>query len=206
MTIDCGDCHTSQEQGWQVDVTQMKFSHESTGFSLTGEHKFVDCASCHKDLVFSNVKEDCSSCHTDVHENTVGLDCARCHDPSGWVVENITNIHNQSRFPLLGPHSQADCNQCHNTVGSKVNFEPLGADCYSCHSQNYNAAKNPDHVAGNYSKDCSTCHSPDATDWSFSAVDHSFFPLVGGHAVNNCFNCHKGGQFDDTPKDCYACH
>ncbi len=206
LSIDCSDCHSAEQQSWEVNPSQIKFRHESTGFELVGEHQLLDCNSCHQSLVFSDAKPECSSCHNDVHENTVGLDCARCHSPNSWVVTDITNLHNNSRFPLLGSHTKADCQQCHNTPGSKVNFEPLGVECYDCHKQNYEAAKQPDHVAGNFSTDCSTCHSPDATDWSFSAVDHSFFPLVGGHAVNNCFSCHKDGQFEEVPKECFSCH
>lgn len=204
LTIDCGDCHTPQE--WEITTSLMKFKHESTGFILEGEHKVIDCASCHSTLVFSDAKPECSSCHSDVHQNTVGMDCARCHSPNSWVVTDITNLHNMSRFPLLGPHTKADCEQCHTTPGSKVNFEALGTDCYDCHRTNYIAAKNPDHVAGDFSKDCSTCHSPSSNIWNFSAVDHSFFPLVGGHAIANCFSCHTGGDFEEVPDDCYSCH
>ena len=38
------------------------------------------------------------------------------------------------------------------------------------------------------------------------AVDHSFFPLTGAHAVANCDTCHERGRYADTATECQDCH
>ncbi len=37
-------------------------------------------------------------------------------------------------------------------------------------------------------------------------VDHSIFPLEGGHADVECETCHETGEYADTPKECASCH
>jgi len=36
-------------------------------------------------------------------------------------------------------------------------------------------------------------------------IDHSFFPLDGGHATT-CETCHTSGAYEGTPAECAACH
>ncbi|MBP7591870.1 MAG: cytochrome c3 family protein, partial [Chloroflexi bacterium] len=38
------------------------------------------------------------------------------------------------------------------------------------------------------------------------AVDHSFFPLAGGHDNLECTNCHTSGDYQGTSPTCVACH
>ncbi len=203
LKIDCGECH--QPTGWKVNQSAMNFNHASTGFVLEGQHKQLECQACHKDLKFTNLSPECSSCHQDVHQNSVGLDCSRCHNPSSWVVQNITDIHRFGRFPLIGPHTHLDCKQCHKQA-DKLDFETLGVNCYSCHANNYLNAKNPDHVASNFSKNCQDCHLLNSPNWSMSDFAHDFFPLTGGHKISNCFKCHTPGKFNELDKNCVNCH
>ena len=205
FSLDCRLCHNLDS--WKVDITQIKFDHDATGFKLTGEHKNVSCKSCHMTLEFGALKNktQCAGCHTDIHENTVGHFCEKCHTPNTWVVENINDIHRMSRFPLLGNHSKADCNQCHKSA-SNLKFEPLGIRCFDCHSSDYFAAKSPDHAGGAFSKDCEQCHNVSSAVWATSNVSHSFFPLVGGHALSNCFSCHKQNTYAGLTQTCYTCH
>ncbi len=113
FNIDCSFCHESTS--WKVNPDSVKFDHASTGFELVGQHKEVKCSSCHESLIFSKAKgkEDCFSCHKDVHQGSVGYDCERCHTPSTWIVKDINAVHQESRFPLVGAHKLADCEQCH---------------------------------------------------------------------------------------------
>jgi hypothetical protein len=37
-------------------------------------------------------------------------------------------------------------------------------------------------------------------------VAHSTFPLVGQHIQVGCLNCHKRGEYANTPHECKACH
>lgn len=204
LTIKCEECHNPN--GWKLVKGTYTFDHnKATSFPLEGQHQSLDCKSCHTSLIFSKVQPDCASCHTDIHEQTVGFDCQRCHNPKSWIVNNIIDIHRHSRFPLLGPHATADCQECHKSA-SLLKFEPLGVECYDCHQQDYESAKNPDHLAGNYSTNCVECHNMNVFSWTGSNFNHSFFPLTEGHAVNDCKQCHKSNDYTDISSDCISCH
>ncbi|MEE4286895.1 MAG: hypothetical protein V2I31_12135 [Mariniphaga sp.] len=203
FSFDCLDCHTTA--GWTFSAATAKFSHDSTNFELEGQHVFTDCRACHTSLVFSEAKTNCMDCHTDMHNNTVGLDCARCHTPQSWLVSNITEIHQMSRFPLLGAHNTADCAACHSSA-STLEFQPLGVECMDCHRQDYIATTNPNHVQAGLSTDCFECHKIDAFTWSSKGFNHDFFPLTKGHEINDCAACHSSGVFEPVSSDCYSCH
>ncbi len=201
----CMDCHNTS--GWKIDTKKLSFNHNSTNFPLIGQHVAVDCRGCHKSLEFSMAGKECISCHTDIHNQTVGMNCERCHTPASWIVNNITEIHQRSRFPLVGAHRSADCYACHkNASANLLLFGPLGVECIDCHEQNYNATTNPNHVAANYSKNCLECHKITAVSWTGAGINHSFFPLTAGHAVSNCQDCHKTPNYASTSPDCFSCH
>ena len=204
FNIDCSNCHESST--WKVIPDKISFEHNSTGFTLEGQHLKVDCKSCHQTLIFSEAKTQCISCHTDIHQGTVGLDCARCHTPTSWIVTNINELHEVNRFPLVGAHLNADCIQCHPGYTS-LNFEPIQATCFGCHSANYYATTNPNHVQAGFSTECDDCHKVSSTQWTAANFNHDFFPLIGGHKITNCFTCHQpGGNFKGLSTDCYSCH
>lgn len=202
--LDCSECHNVDS--WKIDLAQIAFDHSRTNFALIGQHINVDCKSCHESLVFSKMDKDCFSCHKDIHQATVGVNCASCHTPNTWIVKDIIGLHQKSRFPLLGAHQTADCAQCHSGY-AELNFEPLNIDCYACHKQKYESTQNPNHVAANFSTECQDCHNISALSWNTTNIDHSFFPLVGGHALPSCFSCHQqGGNFSGLSNECYSCH
>ncbi|WP_303920365.1 hypothetical protein [Draconibacterium sediminis] len=203
LSIDCLDCHTTE--GWIFSKATARFSHDSTDFMLEGQHAFTDCRACHTTLVFNDAKSNCMDCHNDMHNNTVGLDCRRCHDARSWLVSNITEIHQTSRFPLLGAHNTADCSDCH-TSASLLEFQPLGVECIDCHSQDYYATTEPNHVESGFSTDCFECHRIDAFLWSAQGINHDFFPLTKGHAISSCTECHTSGVFEPVSTDCFSCH
>lgn len=202
MLLDCSDCHTTQ--GWNFNSAGT-FNHDSTGFVLEGQHKVTSCIACHTSLVFSEAKNNCIDCHTDMHNTTVGMDCARCHDARSWLVSNISEMHQLSRFPLLGAHNTADCASCHTSV-SRLEFEPLGVECIDCHRQDYLSTTNPNHVQTGLSTSCTDCHRIDAFEWSASGINHDFFPLTKGHEISDCAACHTSGLTQSPPTDCYSCH
>ncbi len=203
FNIKCSNCHTTDS--WKVNVHKIKFDHSTTGFKLIGQHKDVNCSSCHKSLKFDDAPTDCASCHTDIHQNSVGSDCASCHTPDSWMVSNVLGIHERSRFPLLGVHQTLDCSQCHKSA-SLLNFKPLGVTCYDCHKEQYLATTNPNHIQAEFSTNCEECHSVTSSSWAASEFNHDFFPLTGGHAVSNCFSCHARNTFSGLNTDCYSCH
>ncbi|MFH0736087.1 MAG: hypothetical protein V1773_16655 [bacterium] len=201
--VECSNCH--QTDSWKVDLTKTSFDHKTTGFALMGQHSNTSCLNCHKTLEFNQVNNLCYQCHKDVHENTLGKECQRCHQPSSWIVEKITDIHQNSRFPLIGVHRTADCNQCHASV-SGLRFDPIGIDCYDCHKKEYERTANPNHIAAGFSKDCNECHNINSSQWNTTSVVHDFFPLTGGHNLANCFACHKQNDFTGLSTECNSCH
>ncbi len=198
----CETCHTTDN--W-TKIKMDGFNHSKTQFPLNGQHKTVYCRKCHDDLEFANANRDCISCHKDAHEQTVGRDCSRCHTQSSWLISNVRQVHQQIGFPLLGRHAQIDCYQCHKSA-SLLRFDPLKAECYDCHVNNYLATTNPPHVAGKYPKDCLDCHNQNS--WFSATFNHNStgFPLTGAHLGINCALCHTKGYSGGTPTSCVACH
>ena len=202
LKIDCSDCHTTI--GWKFDSKSALFNHDSVNYKLVGQHQSVDCKSCHKSLDFSTAKSECISCHHDPHENTLGPECAKCHTPKSWIVEDISELHRQGRFPLTGSHLNGDCKLCHKSGSTRI-FEPLGIECIDCHRQNYLATSKPNHQQAGYIEDCIQCHAASSATWETKIIDHSFFPLTGGHEVS-CLLCHVSGEYSKVPADCFSCH
>ncbi len=203
--VDCSQCHNPTN--WKVLPNSIQFDHSKTNFPLVGQHQTLSCRNCHATLKFTTDKTDCISCHTDIHQGTVGKDCSRCHTPKSWMVEDINGLHQKSRFPLVGNHLIADCQQCHPRYVD-LYFEPLNIDCYACHSTDYNSTQNPNHQTAGFSPDdCQNCHDLTSSSWATVNVVHDFFPLVGGHAISDCFACHtQGSGFAGLSPDCISCH
>jgi len=203
FNISCNVCHSTK--GWKIDKEIYSFNHDSTDMPLIGQHKQVDCKLCHSTLVFSEAKNQCVECHNDMHESTVGKDCNRCHTPQSWLVTNITQIHQQSRFPLVGVHAKVDCYECHKSETFQ-RFEVLGTECYSCHVQDYVATTEPKHSSVGYSTQCDDCHTVFSSEWTNSGFNHDFFPLTQGHALPSCDLCHKDGSPTKIASECLSCH
>ncbi len=201
--INCKVCHSPKS--WELDRKIYSFNHNSTKLPLEGQHNSINCKLCHPTLVFSEAKTDCFSCHADMHNQTVGMDCARCHTPKSWIVENITDLHRGSRFPLQGPHLTANCMDCHRSA-SLLQFEPVGVECIDCHIKDYQSALTPNHVLGDFSTQCFECHSQTAFIWGGAGFRHSFFPLTEGHAIFDCNQCHAGTDYSNISGECFACH
>jgi hypothetical protein len=201
--ISCNKCHSSK--GWQFDKEIYSFDHTTTKLPLTGQHTELDCRQCHPTLIFKDAKNNCIDCHKDVHQGTTGMDCSRCHTPASWLVNNITRLHEVSRFPLLGVHKTADCSQCHKSE-NLTRFDVPGVNCIDCHRQNYMATTNPNHVQAGFSEDCSRCHHITSFQWNGAGFNHNIFPLVQGHSTAMCADCHKTTNFTDASPVCYSCH
>jgi nitrate/TMAO reductase-like tetraheme cytochrome c subunit len=140
-----------------------------------------------------------------VHQATTGSDCSRCHTPSSWLVNNITNLHQISRFPLVGAHKTADCFQCHKSE-SLARYDVPGIDCIDCHRHNYVSTTAPNHASARFSEDCSICHPVNSFQWTGAGFNHNFFALVQGHASPACAECHTTGLYSDANPECVSCH
>jgi len=203
LDIKCDVCHNNKN--WTtIEINKDSFNHNNTVFPLVGQHQTVTCKKCHIDLNFENTKTDCNSCHLDVHQQTVGNDCERCHTPTSWIVKNITQIHNQTRFPLQGSHASLDCTLCHKSA-SLLRYDPMGTECSDCHSTEYYATTNPSHVASKFPKDCFLCHNEN--NWQSTTFNHNntAFPLTGAHVGIDCNQCHAKG-YNVIPITCVSCH
>ncbi len=201
----CEFCHRPSDVTWQATG----FNH-STIFPLLGQHATASCQSCHRNNVYTGLPHDCLSCHRSNYDATTNPNhraagfpttCEGCHnagDPN-W---NAPNFNHSQYFKLVGAHATLGCESCHKNG----QYQGTPRDCYGCHRNDYQGAKNPNHVASGFSTHCDSCHSASAGSWHEAATDHSFFKLVGVHKTLSCESCHKNGVFQGTPRECYGCH
>ncbi len=202
--MDCAACHVPDN--WTTMAQPIGFDHDSTAFPLMGVHTSADCRSCHGSIQFDiPVSSDCISCHTDVHAMSVGNDCARCHVPNTWLVDDIPELHEQNGFSLVGVHSNLSCVDCH-TDGNTLAFARVGNDCINCHQADFMATQHPNHTGAGFSTNCIECHDPMGTGWNTSFASHDFFPLMNGHDIQDCSQCHTTGDFSDASPECSSCH
>ena len=201
----CENCHTTT--AWRPLRVQPEFNHDTqTSFPLRGLHQGVECRNCHTSMVFSKASTRCADCHADVHRRQLGANCQECHTVRGWNVAVSAIQQHTNRFPLLGAHAAATCDQCHMGAASGV-YTGLSTDCVSCHLKDYQTATPLSHLASKLPTTCEMCHSVDR--WQGARFDHAQFaqyPLVGAHAQLDCASCHIGGRYQGTPADCFGCH
>ncbi len=201
---DCSLCHLPER--WDVLKSDFTFDHAAqTGLALEGAHATASCLRCHNDRgpVREFAVRGCGGCHLDPHDSTLGNDCTQCHSQQQWQPTGLIAEHAKTRFPLAGAHLAAACDRCHeqSRVGRFVGA-PL--ECAACHQDDLARATSPDHLALGYRDDCQRCHS--ATAWNAAHFNHTTFALLGQHRSVDCSDCHVGGVFAGTPRDCYSCH
>ncbi|MBI1850254.1 MAG: hypothetical protein HYR85_07910 [Planctomycetes bacterium] len=204
LGLDCLRCHEESQNTWRPGG--LVADHARTRFPLVGVHAATPCESCHPRAPvgdFRGAPVDCDLCHradlaraTNPDHVASGLtrECQRCHTPTDW--SRATFSH--ASFPLTGGHNGLACRRCH-TSGS---FGPVASDCYACHRADYE--RQADHVASGFSHDCRDCHN--TITFSDAAIDHSAFPLTGGHSGITCRQCHTSGTYGPIPTDCFSCH
>jgi hypothetical protein len=219
ITGSCKQCHT--EISFKRFNGQGRFNHNTTNFSLKGEHKKVDCFSCHSKnpdpkLVFQDKigidESSCIKCHEDKHEGKFGNDCAKCHDEKAFVSLKTLEFfdHKLTDFPLEGLHQKVDCAKCHD---SGKYIKPIEyKSCNTCHDDYHEG----EFVVNGTATDCKTCHSvKQGFDLSlFSTEQHqkTDFPLKGAHNATPCFACHKSDPeqkrwtFRNIGESCADCH
>ena len=197
----CSSCHDDKHKGTlgpncqrchSVDVTfataTKSFDHSLAAFALTGAHKTVACASCHKTPDFKIAKfSTCTSCHQTPHGPKVSPVCTTCHTSENWKTKAFD--HTRTAFPLVGKHLTADCTGCHKQPATKV--KPAAATCATCHV---------DPHKGTFKVDCKACHTE--TGFAPATFNHAVatgYALTERHATVTCRGCHTNISPPKTP-------
>lgn len=130
------------------------------------------------------------------------IPCQNCHTTNGWKpIRNKPEFsHAQTGFPLRGRHSVVACQDCH----ANLNFAQIANKCQDCHAD-LHRRKN--------GAECELCHNTNGWQVSIHNINEhqDRFPLIGAHAVVDCYSCHKVGtvgQFNrfGLSTECVSCH
>ena len=205
----CEQCHTVK--GWRVSLDSI--NRHFNRFPLLGAHSTLQCDDCHKTAAagqFAGLSSVCYSCHQkdfqtpNFNHQAMGLptDCTMCHSFDTWFGAKFDHLK-YTGFALTGMHATLDCTACH--VGGR--FKGTPANCYACHSKDFNGTTNPNHVAANFPQDCAICHT--TATWLNATFDHARFanyPLTGKHATLQCTQCHLNNNYTNTSTACSSCH
>ncbi|MFL6442349.1 MAG: hypothetical protein ACJ713_00935, partial [Candidatus Sulfotelmatobacter sp.] len=144
----CEVCHTTR--AWK---RVERFDHSTTGYTLTGAHRSVECKECHRtpvssvasqrQLLFSGAPKKCAGCHEDIHGGQFATakgeaDCAACHVEIAWKPARFDH-ETRSKFSLAGAHRGVSCASCHThreLVGSRVviRYAAAPSRCAACHA------------------------------------------------------------------------
>lgn len=166
---DCSTCHEGTD--WQGVREDFQFDHAAeTGVPLEGAHARAACILCHNDrgpaAVFAS--RGCAGCHEDLHLGQLGPDCASCHQEETWRPIGQIELHQRTRFPLVGVHAATACQRCH--VGAEVGrFVPTDTECVTCHRSDLARAVNPNHAGLDWVDRCDRCHLP--RTWNQAEID-----------------------------------
>jgi hypothetical protein len=195
-----------------------------------------NCTSCHVLGQRGVAPQKCLDCHTPLRARirrdegfhaSVDTDCGTCHkehfgrDFDMVRLDTDSFDHDDTGYPLLGEHAEAECRDCHQpdfiTAADVRTFKlPAGQleetylgiadDCATCHR------RDSPHGRDFRDADCASCHDPRGWDQT-SDFDHTStgFALVGQHAALACTSCHGEGtsgtiQFTNVEPECATCH
>ena len=196
----CDACHTTEA------FRPARTGHPQQRFPLTGKHEKLPCEQCHRGGLLNALSPACAGCHLDRYQAAANpnhvaagfpVACEKCHTTAGFSGAAIK--HDQ--FPLTGRHQQTACSGCHRN-GVEQGAPRL---CSACHLDRYNAAANPAHGPLGFPTECQLCHS--TTQFAGAVFQHGkFYPLEGRHASAACGQCHAGGRYKGTPRECSGCH
>ncbi len=198
--------HSSGQEKNQ-DIKWTTESHDRTNFPLQGKHRTLSCRDCHINNVFEGTPPACEVCHwerrqDDRYSLRLGIRCGECHTPQSWkkIDPGRWNHETEAGFRLEGTHRALDCEACHGTGG----FQELPPACYSCHAEDYQRTRDPDHGAVGFPTTCENCHS--SRIWEDAEFRHSSYIPEGRHRTASCSDCHASGVYSGMSRECSACH
>jgi hypothetical protein len=160
----CAACHADVHLGQEgaacerchavtgVKFAAVGFSHDQSPFPLTGAHRTLECAKCHRTetrdfpsrtgtaVAYRSVASGCVSCHKDPHLGQVDGRCETCHQTATFKLPAFTHRGMDDFFG--GFHGKYACKDCHKTEtgafpsgqGTAVRFK-VGRTCTACHRQ-----------------------------------------------------------------------
>ncbi len=231
----CNECHTTKDF-----VKTLPFDHAKTKFILKGAHKELKCNDCHTEVkrevaatkedskksagkgnskkttvwhkyIFAGLEEKaCMTCHADFHQEQLSKNCTDCHNEKEWISPRYDH-NKQSRYKLVGKHSDVKCSECHKPEAGKtvafgterkkypvVHYKPMSTDCQSCHADD-------DPHKGQFGSACNKCHVE--RGWKISKDFHKNFLLHGQHFALTCTECHiDDRRLAGMGDNCIGCH
>jgi hypothetical protein len=223
QSVPCSQCHLSKPAlaaKIPVAVTrQLKAQRRAELFSLT-------------QFQFPGSLNQCETCHQDPHagqfRNGETVACAHCHKESSF--HDLTFDHDRdSRYPLTGKHSVAQCGQCHVAQRIRgvttIRYRPLEMRCASCHQDVHggqfrsraSVGQSVSESAGT-SKGCEECHDTQAFKPApkfVHAPPFTSYLLDGKHIGVKCEACHQDvvvaegrnvRRYVGLPTSCGGCH
>lgn len=130
------------------------------------------------------------------------VECEKCHTAVSWrpTRKDADFDHRRTLFPLRGMHVNVRCEGCH----ANPDLSHVGRRCQDCHVDIHRRRNGVQ---------CDICHR--VTGWEVdvhSINEHQDrFPLIGAHAVADCFSCHKAGAIGEFNRqslstECVSCH
>jgi hypothetical protein len=211
----CEQCHSPALQKFAV----FHFDHDATKFPLLGPRHRIGCERCHTQKLASALPPmKCEGCHLEPSPHgkrfaKVSGGCAACHTGSTWTRIAAFAHGKQTKFALVGKHSQIKCDACHRGA----TFERVQTGCKECHAH-ATVHADADHPKGKFTTaQCSGCHTNNFHEprpvLSVFHGPQSQFPLVQGHKNVPCTECHTGRTtrgktaFDGVSMECGpTCH
>ena len=128
--------------------------------------------------------------------------CEKCHTSSAWkpISRKPEFDHGKTGYPLRGMHTGVPCQKCHVDPV----FANVGSNCQDCHADLHRRRNGAQ---------CDLCHRVSGWQVSVHSINEhqDRFPLIGAHAVVDCYSCHRAGavgQFNrqGLSTDCVSCH
>jgi len=128
--------------------------------------------------------------------------CQTCHTASGWrPIRKKTDFdHSKTGYPLRGLHAAVTCEACH----ADPVFANVGRNCQDCHADIHRRRNGAQ---------CDLCHGVSGWQVSVRSINEhqDRFPLIGAHAVADCYSCHTAGAIGKFNRqglstECVSCH
>lgn len=157
---------------------------------------------CQLALAMSSWPAATSSSATPNPHGLLTMPCDNCHTAAAWmpIRKDPEFDHNKTGFPLRGLHKEVPCQECHV---DRV-FANVGRQCQDCHAD-IHRRKN--------GAQCDLCHRVNGWQVSVHNINEhqDRFPLLGAHAMVDCYSCHKVGTVGRFNRQglstaCISCH